>query len=272
MLTMRARRFLQKTGRNLGANGTTAIGFDMSKVKCYNCHRRGHFARECRSPRDNKNKDTPRRTVPVEVSTLNALVSQCDSVGSYDWRFQADEEPTNYALMAYASSGSSSSSGSDNENENVFEEDIKLLKLDVMLRDNSLLELRKKFEKAKKERDNLKHTLEKFQTSSKNLNKLLESQVSDKTSLGFDSQVFDRKMFDCEELYSYESDDNVPKSQVNDRYKTGEGYHAVPPPYTRTFIPYIPDLVFNDAPNASETVTSKDMSKPLRPDAPIIED
>nr|GEY38626.1 hypothetical protein [Tanacetum cinerariifolium] len=77
--------------------------------------RRGHFARECRSPRDNRNKDTPRRTVLVEVSTSNALVSQCDAVGSYDWSFQVDEEPTNYALMAYASSGSSSSSGCDNE-------------------------------------------------------------------------------------------------------------------------------------------------------------
>nr|GEV82546.1 hypothetical protein [Tanacetum cinerariifolium] len=87
MLTMRARMFLQKTRRNLGANGTAAIRFDMSKVGCYNCHKRGHFARECRSPRDNRNKDTPRRTVPVKVSTLNALVSQCDAVGGYDWSF-----------------------------------------------------------------------------------------------------------------------------------------------------------------------------------------
>nr|GFC45432.1 hypothetical protein [Tanacetum cinerariifolium] len=55
MLTMRSRRFLQRTGRNLGANGTTSIGFDMSKVECYNCHRRGHFVRECRSPRDTRN-------------------------------------------------------------------------------------------------------------------------------------------------------------------------------------------------------------------------
>nr|GEX77911.1 ribonuclease H-like domain-containing protein [Tanacetum cinerariifolium] len=46
MLTMRARIFLYRTGRNLGANGTTLIGFDMSKVECYNCHKRGHFARE----------------------------------------------------------------------------------------------------------------------------------------------------------------------------------------------------------------------------------
>nr|GEZ38694.1 hypothetical protein [Tanacetum cinerariifolium] len=77
--------------------------------------KRGHFAKECRSPRDNRNKDTPRRNVLVEVSISNALVSQCDGFDSYDWIFQADEEPTNYALMAFTSLGSSSSFGSDNE-------------------------------------------------------------------------------------------------------------------------------------------------------------
>nr|GEX26379.1 hypothetical protein [Tanacetum cinerariifolium] len=75
VLTMRAKRFLQRTGRNLGANGTNSIGFDMSKVECYNCHRRGHFARKCRSPRDTRNKDTQRRNVPVKTSTSNTLVS-----------------------------------------------------------------------------------------------------------------------------------------------------------------------------------------------------
>nr|GEW78048.1 hypothetical protein [Tanacetum cinerariifolium] len=73
MLTVRARRFLQRTGRNLGANRPTSIGFDMSKVECYNYHMKGHFAREC----------------------------------SYDWSFQAEEEPTNYAFMAFTSSSSS---------------------------------------------------------------------------------------------------------------------------------------------------------------------
>nr|GEY08955.1 hypothetical protein [Tanacetum cinerariifolium] len=67
-------------GRNLGANGTDTIGFDMSKVECYNFHIKGHFARECRSPRDNRNKKTARRTFLVEVSTSNALVSQLANV------------------------------------------------------------------------------------------------------------------------------------------------------------------------------------------------
>nr|GEZ76778.1 ribonuclease H-like domain-containing protein [Tanacetum cinerariifolium] len=68
MLTMRARRFLQKTGRNLGDNRPTFIGFDMSKVECYSCHRKGHFARECRSPKDSRRHgatDPQRRTVPT---------------------------------------------------------------------------------------------------------------------------------------------------------------------------------------------------------------
>nr|GEU92784.1 ribonuclease H-like domain-containing protein [Tanacetum cinerariifolium] len=59
MLTMRARRFLQKTSRNLRSNEPTSMGFDMSKVECYNCHKNGHFARECRSPKDS------RRTCPA---------------------------------------------------------------------------------------------------------------------------------------------------------------------------------------------------------------
>nr|GEZ11936.1 ribonuclease H-like domain-containing protein [Tanacetum cinerariifolium] len=54
-----------------------------------------------------------RRNVPVETLTLNALVSQCDGTGTYDWGFQPKEEPTNFALMAFTSSSSNSSS--DNE-------------------------------------------------------------------------------------------------------------------------------------------------------------
>ncbi|GKD88481.1 ribonuclease H-like domain-containing protein [Tanacetum coccineum] len=74
-------------------------------VECYNCHKRGHFAKECRAPRnqDYKNKESTRRTVLVETSTSTALIS-CDGLGDYDWSDQAEEGPTNYAFMAYSSS------------------------------------------------------------------------------------------------------------------------------------------------------------------------
>ncbi|GJU27289.1 putative ribonuclease H-like domain-containing protein [Tanacetum coccineum] len=82
MLTMRARRFLKNTGRKLTINGNESISFDKSKVECYNCHKKGHFAKECKAPRnqDYKNKERTRKTVPVETSTSTALVS-CDGLG-----------------------------------------------------------------------------------------------------------------------------------------------------------------------------------------------
>ncbi|GJS06979.1 hypothetical protein Tco_0363775, partial [Tanacetum coccineum] len=99
MLTMRARRFLKNTVRKFSVNGTETIGFDKSKVECYNCHKRVYFAREYRAPRNQENKirENTRRVVPVEITTCNALVS-CNGSG-YDWSDQAEEGPTNFALM-----------------------------------------------------------------------------------------------------------------------------------------------------------------------------
>nr|GEY32268.1 hypothetical protein [Tanacetum cinerariifolium] len=262
MLTMRARRFLQKTERNLGANGTSFIGFDMSKVEYYNCHMKGHFARECRSPKDQR---------------------------------RPEEEPENFALMAF-----SSSSSSDNEiglesvearllvykqNELVFKENIKLLNIKVQLRDTALVTLRQNLEKAKQKRDDLKLKLEKFQTSSKNLTDLLASQTNKKTGLRYNSQVFTKAMFDCDTYYSSKSDcESWPPSNLYDRFQPSGGYHDVPPPDTGTFMPPKPDLVFNTAPipiktdhlafnvQLSPTKPEQGLSHTSRPSAPIIED
>nr|GFB51537.1 hypothetical protein [Tanacetum cinerariifolium] len=72
--------------------------------------RKGHFARECRSPKDSRRSgatELQRRTAPVKNSTSNALVSQCDGIRSYDWSYQAEEEPANFYLMAITSLSSS---------------------------------------------------------------------------------------------------------------------------------------------------------------------
>ncbi|GJX31942.1 ribonuclease H-like domain-containing protein [Tanacetum coccineum] len=128
MLIMRARRFLKNTGRKVSVNGTETIGFDKSKVECYNCHKRGHFARECMALRnqENRNRESTRRVVPVETTTSNALVS-CDGLG-YDWSDQAEEGPTNFALMAYSSTSSNSEVSTDSICSSSCLENIKLLK------------------------------------------------------------------------------------------------------------------------------------------------
>ncbi|GKA46611.1 putative reverse transcriptase domain-containing protein [Tanacetum coccineum] len=112
MLTMRARRFLKNIGRKLTVNGNETIGFDKSKVECYNYHKRGHFARGCKAPRnqENRNKESS-RSMLMEISTSTALVS-CDGLGGYDWSDQAKEGP-NYALMAFSSSNSDSEVSND---------------------------------------------------------------------------------------------------------------------------------------------------------------
>nr|GEW63081.1 hypothetical protein [Tanacetum cinerariifolium] len=250
MLTMRARIFLQKTGRNLSVKGIDTIGFDKTKVECYNCHIRGHFARKCKTTKHQDNK-----TVPVEDTTSNAFVSQCDGLG-YDWSDQAEDELTDFALMAYTFSSSSSS---DTEVSTCSKEHYDNLKKDfnksqfnlgaykaglesVEARLEAITKLRQKLKKARKERDDLKLTLEKFQDSSKNLSRLLDSQQSDKskTVLGYNSQGVDS---------------SVLENQEND--KTSEGYHAVPPPYTGNFMSPKPNLVLANEHVVSESVTSQ---------------
>nr|GFB67346.1 hypothetical protein [Tanacetum cinerariifolium] len=183
MLTRRARKFLQKTGRNLGVNGPTSMGFDMEKVQ---------------------------------------------------------------------------------------------------LRDTALATLREKLETTEKDRDDLNIKLKKFQTSSKRLTDLLASQTSDKAGLGYNSKVFTQAMFDCDNYYSSESDnDSWSPSNLYDRFVPSGGYHAVPPPITGTFMPPKPDLVFHTPPSdenehpafnvqLSPTKPEQDLSS--RPSVPIIKD
>ncbi|GKA56222.1 ribonuclease H-like domain-containing protein [Tanacetum coccineum] len=274
MLTMRVKRFLKRTGRNLNFNGKETVG--LTKVECYNCHKRGHFARECRAPRNqgNRNGDTPRRVVLVETPA-NALVVQ-DGIGDYDWSFQAEDDITNFALMAYTSSlikrealnksnleiigyqmGFESLEARiviHQKNKAVYEEDIAFLKYDVQVKDMSFKDLKNKLEEALKEKDDLKLKLTKFEESSKNLTKLINSQIND--------------------------------SPVNDRFKTGKGFHEVPHPYTGNYMPSRPNLSFVGLDDSvyktkvsktktSISKTSKDIvekPKTIRPSAPIIED
>nr|GEY85847.1 hypothetical protein [Tanacetum cinerariifolium] len=284
MLTMRAKRFLQKTGRNLGDNRVTTMGFDMSKVEFYNCHIKGHFARECRSSKDTRKTvvEPQRRHVPVETSISNAIVSQCDGIGSYDWSYQAEEESANFALMAIPSSSYSS----DNEvksslesvearlvlyiqNESILQKNINMLKNKVQARDAVLVTLKQKQNQAEQERDDLKLKFDKFQTSSKSLIELLASQTNNKHGLGY---------------FSESDSESLSPSCSSDRMQPSGGYNAVPSSIVGNFMPPKPDLVFHTAPIAVETAhlaftvqlsssePAQDLSPTTRPMAPIIED
>nr|GFB35272.1 hypothetical protein [Tanacetum cinerariifolium] len=111
---------------------------------------------------------------------------------------------------------------------------------------------------------------------------LTVSQTSDKAGLGYNSKVFTHAMFDCDNYYSSESDnDSWPPSNLYDRFVLSSGYHAVPPPMTGTFMPPKPNLVFHTplydenehlAFNVQLSTTKPEQDLPFRPSAPIIED
>ncbi|GKD73124.1 ribonuclease H-like domain-containing protein [Tanacetum coccineum] len=250
-----------------------------TKVECYNCHRRGHFARECRATKNqgNRNRDDPRRNAPVDTSTTNALVVQ-DGIGSsssdsevhtcskdclksyetlqkqYDQQREALNK-SNLEIIGYQMGLESLEARIvvHEKNEAVYEEDIAFLKYDIQVKEISIKDLKNQLEEALKEKDDLKLKLEKFEESLKNLTKLTNSQISakDKDGLGYDSQMNEGELNNIhvnksEVVHSVFNSrkSDMDDSLVNDRFKTGEGFHAVPPPYTKNYMPSRPDLSF----------------------------
>nr|GEX44931.1 uncharacterized mitochondrial protein AtMg00810-like [Tanacetum cinerariifolium] len=267
-----------------------------------------------RAPRnqENRNRDDPKRNALVDTSTINALtlryissdskVHTCSKEGlkSYNaLRKHYDQQrevlnKSNLEIIGYQIGLESLEARIviHEKNEAIYEEDIAFLKYDFQVKDISIKDLKNQLENALKEKDDLKLKLEKFETSSKNLTKLIDSQISatDKTGLGYDGHVNESEMLN-NVVDSYESDGD--DNQVNDRFKKIERYHAVPPPYIRNYMPPRANLFFAGLDDSifkskvSETITSvskietnasktsKDsLEKPktVRSSAPIIED
>ncbi|GKA53295.1 ribonuclease H-like domain-containing protein [Tanacetum coccineum] len=264
MISMRMKKFYKKTGRKLQFDAKEPVGFDKTKVECYNCHKTGHFARECRikGTQDNRRRDAwnsgnkdGSRTGQKEDS--KALVT-IDGEG-VDWTNHSEDE--DYALMACNSSDSDTEVIScsnkckesyanlkklyDAQREQLsdasieikaysqglkkveaqlvahqqgqlwYEQKIKFMKIDLDDKTDVLTYHKKLLAEAQKEKEDLKAKVEKWHNSSKNLSKLLNTQMSanDKFGLGYGDH----------------------------RYDAG-GMHVVPPPMTGNYMPSGPDI------------------------------
>nr|GEU77970.1 hypothetical protein [Tanacetum cinerariifolium] len=221
----------KKTGKKMTIQGTDVAGFDKSKVECFNFHKIGHFARKCIAPKsqDRGRRDNYRQGSKVKEWTPKDLMG-IDIVG-WDWSYMANDEenhalvadeeaPTEFALMAKTSAKSE-----------VFDNSLcsKACKkntgsLNIESRANCIESLTNELKLIKKEKEGLDSKLAGFQTASKDLDSLLESQRLDKN-------------------------------------KEGLGYSAVPPPHAQVYSPSKKDLSWTGLPEfADYTVT--DYSRP----------
>ncbi|GJU54518.1 ribonuclease H-like domain-containing protein [Tanacetum coccineum] len=241
MLTVRVRKFIQKIGRNMDFKEKRHVSLDKSKIECYNCHRKGHFARECRSGRNQGKRsygDNDRSNAPINESSSQALVAQ-DGLGGYDWSNDFKIEPVNYALMAISSSSSSSSS--DNEVQKCSKQCLESFKT---LQKNYDSE-REKHSRARLEIQGYELALELLESRilvhEKNELAWVQMSARDKTGLGYDTQLNEKSNnseIDSEislSVFDIRSSDEE-STPANDRSSKAYGYHVVPPPITGNFL------------------------------------
>nr|GFB34306.1 hypothetical protein [Tanacetum cinerariifolium] len=252
LLSMRADRFWKK----ISIQGIDVAGFDKSKVECFNCHKMGYFAGECRAPKsqDRGRRDNYRQGSKVKEQAPKALM-EIDGVG-WDWSYMANDEenhelitddeiPTEFALIAKTSAES---------------KDLELLK---------------------KEKGELETKLTGFQTASKNLDSLLESQRLDKNKggLGYNAvppppaQVYSlpKKDMSWTGLPEFKDDTVTDYSRPSPAIEsTSDDAENINPSVTKTEAspstvspkPFIKFVKANDSPTKSKTDKVETAKKP----------
>ncbi|GKA06018.1 putative ribonuclease H-like domain-containing protein [Tanacetum coccineum] len=211
LLSMRSKRYYQRTGKNFFINANDTAGYDKSKVECFNCQKMGHFTKECRASRNKegqfKNQDNTRKHGNNEDTSSKAMLA-IDGVGfgleCYGQKGTGSDKTL--ALMAFLDSqlnqtefiAATYKRGLATiekqlityiKNEVLFSEEVAVLKTEVACKDYEINVLKSEFEKVKQEKEGIEFKIEKFDKALKDLDKLLGIQITNKSKKGLGYNV-----------------------------------------------------------------------------------
>ncbi|GJZ82055.1 putative ribonuclease H-like domain-containing protein [Tanacetum coccineum] len=276
LLSMRTRRFYQKTGRKITINRSDTAGYDKSKVECFNCQKLGNFARECRGPRNQEsrdwNQDSSRRTVNVEETSSKAMlaIDEADSevhndktcLKTYlksfetlktqldDLRIEFNKSEFNLATYKRGLASVEEQLVFYKKNEVIFYEQIVVLKRDISYKDSKISVLKSGLEKLKQEKESNQLKIENFDNASKRLFLPPNPDLSNSGLEEFQQPEF--------EAYGPKTSKNVSEDTSNE---VGESHDAL----------LVEELVLDDTLEKTvfPTVAKIDFVRPKQQEKPV---
>ncbi|GJZ22619.1 putative ribonuclease H-like domain-containing protein [Tanacetum coccineum] len=210
MISMRMKKFYKKTGRKLQFDAKEPVGFDKTKVECYNCHKTGHFARECRTK---GNQDSRRR------DAWNS--------GNKDGRRSSKQEDTK-ALVTI------DGEGSDTE--------VSLLVLRTV---ESYAKLKKLYDEQRAQLSDASIEIQAYTQGLKKVEAQLVAHQQGQLWLGYgDHRYYGILSYENEVLQSVfmSKESDFENQSLYDRFVTAGGMHAVPPPLIGNYMLSGPDI------------------------------